>query len=203
MKVSLLKLSLVLFLCVGAGYVGIKLFGSRDGDGLINGLVKPRIDEKVTLSLLRSEAMSFLVTRRNVTQLVVEHRESDLLGRWHALRWATVKWNWGVDMKLLTENDLRREGDTVLCRLPEPSLLDFSVVSEDGGFVSRSTLVPKLKEIFDSGQQRAKLDSLLYKRAMQFADEQKLRPSRQEMVDQLNRTTDIIRQTTGIEVRFE
>jgi hypothetical protein len=37
----------------------------------------PRSDEQVTLSVLKSEAMAFLVTRRSVTQIVVVHSESD------------------------------------------------------------------------------------------------------------------------------
>jgi hypothetical protein len=187
----------VLLVAIGAG-VGMWLGGRS-----VNPLTRRTVDEKVTLSLLRSEALAFLVTRRTVTQIVVEYEESDLLGEWRGVLWATVSWRWGVDMTRITEKDIRRQGQVIVCRLPEPQLLDFALEPGSVGFMSRSTAVPKLLDLARGGEQRRKLEECLRTRAMEFAGRQGLCPSREEVVRQLNDAAGAIRQAAGVEIRFE
>jgi hypothetical protein len=187
----------VLLVAIGAG-VGMWLGGRS-----VNPLTRRTVDEKVTLSLLRSEALAFLVTRRTVTQIVVEHEEFDLLGEWRGVLWATVSWRWGVDMTRITEKDIRRQGQVIVCRLPEPQLLDFALEPGSVGFMSKSTAVPKLLDLARGGEQRRKLEERLRTRAMEFAGRQGLCPSREEVVRQLNDAAGAIRQAAGVEIRFE
>jgi hypothetical protein len=201
MKNFLLKLGVLAVLLVATGVASVKYFGRPSEASSF--LPKPTIDEKITLSVLKSEALALLVTRRNTTQVVVEHRESDFLGRWNGVYWATVRWNWGVDLSALQEKDLRREGNILYCKLPEPKLLEFYTVPGTDGFYSKSTFVPKLREIFNSGQQKAQLEARLREKAMQFAAQQQLCPSRQEIADQLNRSAAPFKQALGAEIRFE
>jgi hypothetical protein len=199
MKNVLLKLCLLAALIGVTAFVSVRMFRKDDSPGLLG----TQVNEKVTLSVLKSEAMSFLVTRRTTTQLVVEHSESNLFGEWDGVYWVTVRWNWGVDLTKLSEKDLRREGDKIICRLPEPELLEFTPLLDSEGFFSRSTFVPKIKEIFNNGQQRATLRALLIKKATKFADEQHLRPSRRQIADQLNSSSSFIKKAAGAEVVFE
>jgi len=196
--IKFVVIAAVIVLAVAA----VKFYWPGGESGILAPL-RPKIDEKATLSLLKSEALAFLVTRRNVTQLVVEHYESSILGRWQGVYWATVKWNWGVDLTQLKESDIRRDGEVIYCRLPEPGLLDFSIEPQSERFFSRSTLVPKLIEVFEPGQQRQILHGLLHQKAMEFAQQHKLRPSRQEMINHLNQAAEVIRQAAGTEIRFE
>lgn len=198
MKKAMLKLGLLLTVVVAAWFVSVRIFG---GGG--PGLLGTQVSEKATLSVLKSEAMSFLVTRRVTTQLVVEHNESGIFGGWDGVYWVTVRWNWGVDLSKLTEKDLHREGDKIVCRLPEPELLEFSPLLETEGYYSRSSLVFKIKEMIKSGQQRATLRALLQKKAEKFAQDSGLRPTRKQIADQLNSSNSFIKKAAGVEVVFE
>jgi len=185
---------------VGA-FIGWRLGrGSQEGSFFST---RPVVNEKATLAILRSEAMSFLVTRRTTTQIIVEHEESNWLGSWHGVLWATVSWRWGVDLGKLTEKNLRREGDTLVCRLGEPELLDFGVEPNSIHHMSKSTAVPKVINIFSDGWQRVVLESRVQDYAMKFADDNKLRPSRNEIVRQLNDAAATLKTATGFELRFE
>lgn len=186
-----------------AGFVALKWQGCASSPA---SLLAPRtvIDEKATLSILRSEALSFLVTRRTVTQLVVEHDESNWAGDWHGVLWATVSWRWGVDLTKLTEQDIRRDGEQIVCRLPEPQLLDFGVEPGSVGFMSKSTAVPKFIDVFRGGYQRSVLENNLKSHAMKFAQDQKLCPTRDEIARQLNDAAGVLlKNAAGVAIRFE
>jgi hypothetical protein len=199
------RLLVALALLAGGIVIGYLLLGGpgKGGGMLGNILPKAVISDQATLSLLRSEAMSFLVTRRTVTQIVVEHNESDWTGQWQGVLWATVSWRWGVDMSKLSEKDIRRTGEVIYCRLPEPELLDYGIVPGSENFMSKSTAFPKMQEFFQTGQQQHKLQETIPAAAMRFAKDQNLCPSRLEMVRQLNDTTAAIKQATNLDLRFE
>lgn len=182
-------------LCLGVGFwvarsVPISWLGTR-------------VDERTTLSILRSEALQFLVTRRTATQIVIEHEESNLLGEWRGVLWATVHWRWGVDLKKIQAQDVHRQGEQILCRLPEPELLDFSVEPETMGFMSKSTVVPKLLDLMRGDWQRRILEMQLRERAMKFAKDRNLCPTRRELIAQLNDAAAAIQVATGLQIRFE
>ena len=183
-------------------WIGAKAF--RGGDSMLpSGLTQKTIDEKVTLSVLRSEAMTFLVTRRTTTQIVVEYSESDLLGEWQGVLWATVTWTWGADLSKLTEKDVRRAGEAVYVRLPEPEMLGLGIEPGSEHFFSKGTFVPKAMELFSTGRQQAKLQGQIKDHALGFARDQKLCPSREEMVRQLNAAAEALKKAAGVDLRFE
>ena len=196
----LIKLGLIVALVAATALVTWWKFSHKEPTP---GVFETKVNEKITLSLLKSEAMSFLVTRRTTTQLVVEHNESNLFGDWNGVYWVTVRWNWGVDLSKLTDKDLRHEGDKIVCHLPEPELLEFTPLLETEGFFSKSTFVPKIQEMFNGGQQRATLRALLMQKAMKFADEEHLRPSRRQIAEQLNSSSSFIKKAVGADVVFE
>ncbi len=49
---------------------------------------EPEVKQQATLSVLRSETLAFLVTRRNVMQVVVEHGETSWSGQWRGVLWS-------------------------------------------------------------------------------------------------------------------
>jgi hypothetical protein len=196
-KVHILGGLVVAAAMLAAGvWIGAKAF--RGGDSMLPGvLTQKTIDEKVTLSVLRSEAMTFLVTRRTTTQIVVEYSESDLFGEWKGVLWATVTWTWGADLSKLTEKDVRRTGEAVYVRLPEPEMLGLGIEPGSEHFFSKGTFIPKAMELFRTGQQQAVLQGQIKDHAVKFARDQKLCPSREEMVRQLNTAADALRRRRG------
>lgn len=197
------KLAIAALLLSAGAWVGWRIFPHRGGGVLDAVLPRTVIDQKVTLSVLRSEAMTFLVTRRTTTQIVVEHRQSDWAGEWQGVLWATVNWTWGADLSKLTEKDLRREGDVVYCRLPEPQLLDFAIVPGSECFFSKATVIPKLQELFRTGSQQKLLHDQIRAQALHFAADQKLCPTRRDMIRQLNEAAASFKQAAGVDLRFE
>lgn len=166
-------------------------------------LPRPQIDEKVTLALLQSEQLTFLVTRRTTTQIVVEHSESDWSGEWRGVLWATVSWRWGVDMRKVAASDLRREGDLLLVKLPDPELLDFGIEPGSTGYICKATALPKLMDFSRGGGQRQQLEARLREQTLKFAAQRQMLPTRQEILTQLNQAAEALGQSGTIHLRFE
>lgn len=180
------------------------LFGGGSAPSLLSSIApKTTVNENVTLSVLHSEAMSFLVTRRATTQIVVEHQESNIFGDWHGVLWANVSWVWGVNLKKIEKKDLRREGDVIVVHLSEPELLNFGVEPASVKFMSKSTAWPKLQSVFGDLDQRNKLEEGLKDAALKFAADKNLMPTRREIVQQLNDATAVLKQAGATDIRFE
>ena len=161
------------------------------------------VDERTTLSILRSRPMLFLVTRQIRTQVVIDHKESNWIGQWRGVLWGTVTISYGVDVHEIKASDLRREGDVVFVRIPEPRLLSFAVEPGSIGFLSKATAAPKLQDLLDGGGHRRQLEKRLHDQAMAFAREHDMLPDRSQIVEQLNDAAVDLAKTVGIRIRFE
>jgi len=161
-----------------------------------------KVDEHISLTILRSQALTFLVTRRTMSQIVVEHGESNWLGQWRGVLWATVTINYGVDLAEITDKDIRREGDVTVVMLPEPEVLDFAVEPGSIGFLSKSTAVPKVDDLLNNGHRRL-LEDRLRESAMEFAGRVDMLPTRDELVGQINDAISLLASKGGVRLRFE
>jgi hypothetical protein len=161
------------------------------------------VDERTTLSILRSRPMLFLVTRQIRTQIVIDHSESNWVGQWRGVLWGTVTISHGVDVHEIKDEDIRREGEVVFVRIPEPRLLSFAVEPGSVGFMSKATAAPKLQGWLDGGGHRRKLENRLHDQAMSFARKHGMLPDRSQIVEQLNDTAAGLAKTAGIRIRFE
>jgi len=161
------------------------------------------VDERTTLSILRSRPMLFLVTRQIRTQIVIDHKESNWAGQWRGVLWGTVRISHGVDVNEIKDKDLRRKGQVVFVRIPEPRLLSFAVEPGSIGFMSKATAAPKLQDWLGGGGHRRQLESRLHDQAMSFARERGMLPDRSQIVEQLNDTAAGLAKTAGIRIGFE
>ncbi len=158
--------------------------------------------EKTTLSLLTSEAMAFLVTRRTAAQIVVEVQEGDWLGDWHGVLWATVRLHYGVDLRKVRPEDVQRRGEVIVVRIPQPELLDFTIEPGSVGYLAKSTAVPKVLDLLHNGH-RAEMEKRLRQRAMEFAARQGMLPTREELVQELNGAADALGSLAKVKLQFE
>ena len=147
--------------------------------------------------------MLFLVTRQIRTQIVIDHSESNWVGQWRGVLWGTVTISHGVDVHEIKDDDLRREGELVFVRIPEPRLLNFAVEAGSIGFMSKATAAPKLQDLLDGGGHRRQLEQRLHDQAMSFAKKHDMLPDRSQIVEQLNGTTAGLAKAAGIRIRFE
>ena len=166
--------------------------------------IKPetQVEEHISLSVLRSETLAFLVTRRNVMQVVVEHGESNWLGQWRGVLWAVVTLRHGVDLTKITAQDIRHDGDVTVVKLPEPEVLDFAIEPGSVGFLAKSTAVPKVEDLLHNGHRRL-LEDRLRQSALEFARQRDLLPTREALVEQLNEAVSLLASEGGVRLRFE
>jgi hypothetical protein len=160
------------------------------------------VEKKSTLSILRIQTLSFLVTRRTSTQIVVEHQESNWLGQWRGVLWAVVKLHYGVDLAKIKAGDIRCDGDITFVKLPEPEVLDFSIDPSSFGVMTKATSVPKLDDLLNNTHRRL-LEGSLEQAALDFAKQQDLLPTRNELIKQLNEAVLLMAHEGGVRLRFE
>lgn len=180
--------------------VGLGLWVVRHLDPEPN---SPTVDQRTTLSLLKSEPLLFLATRRTVAQIVVERHEGSWSGDYQAVSWATVRWTWGVDLSRLADDDIRMVGSGWVVRLPEPELLEFSIEPGSLRSFSKATAIPRLQEYLDHEDRRAALEASLREQAMRFARVNQLTPTRTQLVSQLNDAARVLLAGDGRSLRFE
>jgi hypothetical protein len=164
--------------------------------------MKTVVEEKSTLSILRIQALAFLVTRRTSTQIVVEHRESNWAGQWRGVLWATVKIHYGINLAKIHAKDIRRDGNITLVKLPEPEVLDFSIDPGSVGVMTKATAAPKLDDLLNNSHRRL-LESRLRQAALDFARQRDLLPTRDALIKQLNDAVSLLASQGDVRLRFE
>jgi len=164
--------------------------------------MKTVVETQSTLSVLRIQALAFLVTRRTTTQIVVEHHESNWLGQWRGVLWATVKIHYGVDLSNIQARDIRRDGDVAFVKLPEPEVLDFSIEPGSIGLMAKATALPKIDDLLNNSHRRM-LESRLRQAALDFAQQRDLLPTRDELIKQLNDVLSLLAGEGDVRLRFE
>lgn len=168
------------------------------------GLLGWRVDERAAIEFLRREPLSFLVTERIVTQVVVEKHEGNLLlGDKDGILFGTVELLYGVDLAALEPGAVRRDVDAIRVRIPEPQLLR---AVPDLGSVrflhKRSPLMLMADKMLGADlYQQCLLE--LDDAAVAFAEAHGLAPSRGQLVQRLNEYAPAIASRIGAEVRFE
>ena len=164
--------------------------------------MKTVVEEKSTLSILRIQALAFLVTRRTSTQIVIEYQESNWIGQWRGVLWATVKIHYGVDVANIQARDIRLDGDVTFVKLPNPEVLDFSIDPGSIGVMTKATAAPKIDDLLNNSHRRL-LESRLRKAAVDFAQQRDLLPSRNELIKQLNDLVSLLAGEGDVRLRFE
>jgi len=167
-------------------------------------ITKPKTTKiSSTLEVLHSEQLTFLVTEKIVTQVVVNIDKSHwLTGVDKALVYTTVTMYYGVDLEKITESNLNQVDDTVYITLPEPELLDISVdLSNMQLFETRSGLV-RIGDFVTGNNNSLELIGNFETSARNFAKENGLIPSREKIIIQLNNFSSIFNTQTGLIVIF-
>ena len=164
--------------------------------------MKTVVEEKCTMSILRIQALAFLVTRRTSTQIVVEHRESNWAGQWRGVLWATVEIHYGINLAKIHAKDIRCDGNITFVKLPEPEVLDFSIDPGSVRVMSKATALPKLDDLLNNSHRRL-LESRLRQAALDFARQRDLLPTRDALIKQLNDAVSLLASQGDVRLRFE
>lgn len=173
---------------------------------LISFLIKSPTEKKVisTLEILRSEQLTFLVTDKIVTQVIVHVDNSHwLTGTDKALIYTVVTMYYGVDLKKLTDEDLERNGDTVWVTIPEPEILDISVDLEGiQVFESKSGIV-RLVDLVKGENTTLNLLADFETESRKLAEDAGMFPSRDKILLNLNSFAPLFSEQTGLIIIFK
>jgi len=127
------------------------------------------------------------VKRRVVTHVLVEREEHDsLLGSGQSHVVGLVRFHYGIDLVEIGEKDVRREGDTLYVKLPEPRELDFSVDLESLRVFSKRSGLVTVRDWWVGADPRRELLTEFHREAGRFVRREGLLPSRQDLMKRLN-----------------
>ena len=159
--------------------------------------------ERQVFQLLRSEALSFLVTERLTSQITVEIDDSGLLmGTSSGTLTGVVRMYYGVDLSRLTPASVKMEGNTCVIVLPEPEVLDFAVDVASLRFKTRRSLLRVIGDRMGNHDLRADLQNRFRSASDRFFREQSLLPDRAALCSRLTEHAQSWSGRVGAEVRF-
>ena len=159
--------------------------------------------EQCVLTVLRSEDLTFLVTKKVVTRVLVEQSEvHPLLGKREGFLTAKVQVYYGIDLEKLEQDDVRREEGRLTVKLPEVEMLDFVVEWDSVRFFARRSGLMVLRDWVMNRDQAKELRGQFEKAALQEVEKDGLAPARSEMVARLNQVVDVYAARAGAEVVF-
>lgn len=161
--------------------------------------------EQATLTLLRSEELSFLVTDRLVSQIAVQTSDSSpLLGQREGVLIATVRMYYGLDLRKIAAADITREGkDRLVVRLPDPQMLDFSVDPSSFTYITKRSGLNVIRDYVMDKDIEAELRTKLQPHAARFFADQRLLPTRTKIVGRLQNYLAPLAKEMGIRIELK
>lgn len=184
-----------------AGLAVLSLFAPF---GWWSGLTRWQVDERAAIEFFQREPLSFLVTERIVTQVVVEKHEGNLLmGAKDGFLFGTVELLYGVDLASLAEDAVRLVEHTIRVAVPEPELLRAVPDLDSVRFLQKRTpmIVLADKLLGEDFYTRCLLE--LDDAAIAFVSANDLAPTREQLIKRLNGYAPVIAARIGAEVVFE
>ena len=160
--------------------------------------------EQATLSLLRSEELSFLVTDRLVSQIAVQISDSSpLLGQREGLLIATVRMYYGLDLRKLHAASITREAhDKLVVRLPDPEMLDFSVDPASFQYITKRSGLNVIHDYVMNQDIEAELRMKLQPYAARFFADQRMLPTRAKIVQRLQHYCAPLAHELGVQIEL-
>jgi len=197
--ITRIKLTIVVILIVAAG---ILLFLKRD---YVRGLLHRKVEKKALITILRSENLSFLVTNRLITQLVVQKKESNpFLGTKEGYLIAKVKLYYGVDLNKLTEDSIEVTKNTLIIHMPAPEVLDFTVDLPSVRFITKTSVLMKIADkVKGNPDLRKELEEMLYNEAVFFFKNEGLLPSKKDIEGRLQSFANLLSKKFGRRIIIE
>lgn len=163
-----------------------------------------RVDEAAAVRYFRREPLSFLVTERIVTQVVVEKHAGNLvLGHKDGFLFGTVELLYGVDLTALESDAVRRDSGGIRVKVPAPRLLRAVPDLDSVRFVQKRSPLMAFSDKMSGTNFYAECVQELDDAAVRFVDERRLAPTRDELVGRLNEYAPVIASKIGAPVVFE
>ena len=165
---------------------------------------KRQVNLKEVITVLRSEDLTFLVTDRLVTQVVVESTEGSLLlGKREGYLIAPVRLYYGIDLKRLPPDAVSVKDGVIRVVLPEPQELDFSVDADAMKFICKRSGLIVLRDLLQGLDIQRELHCQLQTAAREMMRKEGMIPTRGDLVQRLNRYAIALKSRLGMEIVFQ
>lgn len=190
----------VICLCIGAAaaYIGLPFLKS------LRAVFEWERVEKQTLTLLQSDAMTFLVTDRIASQIVVSVSEGNiLLGQREGYLIGTARLYYGMDLKELTKDSIQLRDQQIFVTLPPAKELDFAVDLESLQFISKVSGTVALVDWLQGKDMYAELRAQFKPKAIEFMKQNNMIPNRQKILGRLNSMSALLTEHIGLKVTFQ
>ncbi len=200
MKTLKTTLIVVIALCIGGAgtYIALPLLKS------LRAVFEWERVEKQTLTILKSEAMAFLVTDRIATQIVVSVSENNvLLGQREGYLIGTTRLYYGIDMKELTKDSITLRNNQIFVTLPPTKELDFAVDLESLHFISKMSGTVALVDWLKGKDMYAELRAQFKPKALEFMKQNGMIPDRQRILARLASMSSVFTENLGLKLTFE
>ena len=200
MKTLKTTLIVVIALCIGGAgtYIALPLLKS------LRAVFEWERVEKQTLTILKSEAMAFLVTDRIASQIVVSVSENNvLLGQREGYLIGTARLFYGIDMKELTKDSITLRNNQIFVTLPPTKELDFAVDLESLHFISKMSGTVALVDWLKGKDMYAELRAQFKPKALEFMKQNGMIPDRQRILARLTSMSSVFTENLGLKVTFE
>lgn len=161
--------------------------------------------EQATLTLLRSEELSFLVTDRLVSQIsVISSDNSPLLGQREGVLIATVRMYYGLDLRKIDAHCITRHGrDKLVVRLPDPEMLDFSVDPASFQYITKRSGLNVIRDYVMDKDIETELRTKLQPHAARFFADQRMLPTRAKILQRLQNYLAPLERELGVRIQLQ
>ena len=160
--------------------------------------------EKSVLTLLKSENLSFLVTNKLTTQIVVEiSNNSSILGKREGILIGTVSMYYGVDLREVDISSIKRHNNVLTIKLQTPKELDFSVDPSSFKYITKRSGLNVIADYVMNKNIEAELRTSMKKSAEKFFIDYNMFPSRESIINQLNNYFEPFAAQFGMEIKFK
>jgi hypothetical protein len=160
--------------------------------------------EKSILTLLKSENLSFLVTNKLTTQVVVDiTNNSPILGKREGILIGTVSMYYGIDLKEIDPSSVKRYNNVLTIKLPAPKELDFSVDPCSFKYITKRSGLNIIADYVMNKDIEAELRTNMKKSAEKFFTDHNMFPTHKSIINQLNNYFEPFIAQFGMEIKFE
>lgn len=143
---------------------------------------------KSIVTVLKSEPLQFLVSRRIRSTVAVEKEEkSTIWGNRNGLLLAEVTVYYGFDLSKLTDKDVKIKQDKTVVNLGEPTVLTLSVDTASMRFFTKVSGLQYFKDKLEGTSLEKELLNEFSAASRKYFAERNLLPARQEMLNDLQR----------------
>uniref|UniRef100_A0A7C3UY54 DUF4230 domain-containing protein n=1 Tax=candidate division WOR-3 bacterium TaxID=2052148 RepID=A0A7C3UY54_UNCW3 len=166
-------------------------------------ILTPERTKRSVISILKSENISFLVTNKVSSQILVEKTDFSILGERTGIMIGNVTLYYGINLNEISIESVLINKNEIIVKLPHPKPLDFSIDLSSLRFIKRERGLEKIKGLFiEDDKLREEIQDVFYKEALFFFKSNNMLPKDEDVLKSFEIVGKIITLKTGLKTTF-